>query len=291
VGKRVNLAELAREEVSDSYSPAPPSPRVQGSAPPDRLDRTVELDVSTLPVAEIAANPLNRRDAADETDEEFQQLVSTIQGHGVLQPIVVCSSAAFCDRYPDERVAVGAARWVALIGNRRLMAAAAAGQERVPAVVNDDRLASMYEVMLVENSHRKDLSPLHEAEAMSRVLAAEGISQRELAGRIGRTNVYVSQRIALLGLIAPLRAALNAGTLKVEQARQIGTLPPDEQQAIAEAGPPYRRRPVNGVNTSVPKAARRIAAGTPAQAAESIRRVFSPEELSELIRLLAGESD
>ncbi|MBC3189558.1 ParB/RepB/Spo0J family partition protein [Pseudonocardia sp. C8] len=247
-----------------------------------------------LPVADIVSNPLNQRAAADDEDAEFYELVATIRGHGVLQPIVVCSAAAFADRYPDEREAVDGASWVALIGNRRLRAATVAGLTRIPAMVNDDRVASMYEVMLVENSHRKALGPLHEAEAMQRLITESGISQRALATRIGRTPMYVSQRIALLGLIPPLREALELGTLKVEQARQFGPLPEHEQQAIAAAGSPYRKRtpgPVEARPEPPRRTRRSIAVSSPARAAASIREVFTETERAELIRLLSENPD
>jgi ParB family chromosome partitioning protein len=154
--------------------------------------------------------------------------------------------------------------------------------------VNDDRITSMYEVMLVENGHRKNLSPLDEAEAMSRVLKEEHITQKELARRVGRTAMYVSQRLALLNLIPELRNAFAVGILKLELARQIGTLPEDEQQAIADAGQPYRLQPAGGAKSGV--STRRISAGTPQQAAESIRKLFTPDELAELIRLLGTRS-
>ncbi|WP_226379236.1 ParB/RepB/Spo0J family partition protein [Pseudonocardia sp. KRD291] len=241
-----------------------------------------------LAVSQVAANPLNRRSDRDSSGEDFDQLVDTIRTHGVLQPIVVCSTAAFLDRYPKERGGLHGARWVSLIGNRRLQAAAAAGLEQVPALVNDDRVASMYEVMLVENSHRRDLGPLHEAVAMQQVLTESGISQRQLASRIGRSQPYITQRMALLGLIPELRDALDEGLLKVEQGREIGGLPETEQRAIAAAGSPYRRksRPTdNGVNTR-----RTITASSPAKAAESIRRLFGADELAELVRLLSEDA-
>lgn len=301
MGKRVNLAELAREEVPDAYSPAPKraaTPEQPPDAPtiPEALETesVAGTDLSLLAVADIVSNPLNQRPADDDADDDFDQLVDTVRGHGVLQPIVVCSAPAFVARYPDERGAVSSASWVALIGNRRLRAAAAAGLERVPALVNDDRIASMYEVMLVENSHRKDLGPFHEAEAMQRLLAEAGISQRALAGRIGRTPMYVSQRIALLGLIPALREALEAGTLKVEQARQFGGLPEDEQEAIAAAGPPYRKPtpgPADRVPQGAPRNRRSIAVSSPARAAASIREVFTETERAELIRLLSETAE
>lgn len=305
MGKRVNLAELAREEVPDDYPPPTPVPAAEPSPEPEATTRLRSVepsgsepapgpDTSMLPVAEIVSNPLNQRALGDDEDAEFYELVATIRGHGVLQPIVVCSAAAFIQRYPDETAALGEASWVALIGNRRLRASTVAGLTHIPALVNDDRVASMYEVMLVENSHRKALGPLHEAEAMQRLLAEAGISQRALATRIGRTPMYVSQRMALLGLIPVLREALELGDLKVEQARQFGSLSVQEQEAIAAAGPPYRRRPVGtppGNTEPVRRTRRSIAVSSPARAAASIREVFTETERAELIRLLSEAQD
>lgn len=297
MGTRINLADLAHEEVPDfapTARPRPPAQEPPAAEPssPDVVtgDNVSSLGESTLPIADIAANPLNRPGADDETDDdEFRELVATIRTHGVLQPILVCSAEAFSSRYPEHESSIDGASWVALIGNRRLRAATDAGLTDVPAVVNDDRIASMYEVMLVENGHRKNLSPLDEAQAMSRVLDEEKITQKELARRVGRTAMYVSQRLALLGLIPELRDAFAVGILKLELARQFGTLPESEQQAIVDAGQPYRLQPVGAAAKSGPST-RRITAGTPEQAAESIRKLFSPEELAELLRLLGTRS-
>ncbi|MBN9739188.1 MULTISPECIES: ParB/RepB/Spo0J family partition protein [unclassified Pseudonocardia] len=305
MGKRVNLAELAREEVEDYSPPPPPEPTPIRDTGPTAVPTPAPSPVAAAPtpepgpetsmltVSEIVANPLNQRGVDDMDDADFYELVSTIRGHGLLQPIVVCSVEAFRNRYPGHENDLGEAQWVALIGNRRLRAAAVAGLTRLPALINDDRVSSMYEVMLVENSHRKALGPLHEAEAMQRLLAEAEISQRALAGRIGRTPMYVSQRMALLGLIPSLREALEQGSLKVEQGRQFGSLPEDEQEAIAAAGPPYRKQPtVNPEQAAeMPRRTRRsIAVSSPARAAASIREVFTETERLELIRLLSEAS-
>ncbi|MGQ0576002.1 MAG: ParB/RepB/Spo0J family partition protein [Pseudonocardia sp.] len=143
----------------------------------------------------------------------------------------------------------------------------------------------MWEVMLVENGQRRDLPPWLEAEAMEEALRAAGISQAELARRIGKSGAYVTQRLALLRLVPELRSLLEAGELTVEQARQLGDLSSGEQRAIAAAGRPYRRRDVNAVNAG--SRPRTIRVTTPA-AAESIRQRFEPSELAELIELLAA---
>lgn len=282
MGKRVNLAELAHDDISDvTETPRTDTPDTghRDGAGPDRV-----------PTAAIASNPLNPRPSADLADEEFDQLVATIREHGVLQPIVVCTAAAFLARYPEQQAEVEPAQWVALLGNRRLLATRMADVELVPIVVDDARVATMYEVILIENSHRRDLGPVYEAEAMQHVLTDSGISQRELATRIGRTHVYIAQRLALLGLIPQLRAALDTGQLKVEHARQIGKLSTEQQEAIAASGPPYRPHPP-ATGNAVTSRRHTITTTTPAHAADSIRKLFSPDELTELITLLSQRSD
>lgn len=287
MGKRVNLAELAREEVPDDYAPTPAkSGRAPASAAVAEPTGQPTLEQAALPLADIASNPLNRRSNADLWGDDFDELVTTIREHGVLQPIVVCSAEAFLNHYPEQKPEVIGAAWVALIGNRRLLAARSADLAQVPVLVNDERVATMYEVMLIENSHRRDLGPLHEAEAMQQVLdGSVGGSRRELATRIGRSHAYVNQRLALLGLIPALRKAFEDGQLMLERARELGGLPVPEQESIAAAGPPYRRQARPGGN-AVSTYRRSISASTPQKAAESIRRLFTPAELDELVQLL-----
>lgn len=295
MGKKVNLAELANDDYYEP-SPAPAvssvpklEPVPDGPSAPDKSATGAQAKdgapaATLVPIDTVALNPLNKRPPGE--DDEIADLAATIQERGVIQPLVVCSREAYVAEFPDQAGAVNGKRWIVLIGNRRLQAARAAGSVEVPILVNDESAASMYEVMLVENGQRRDLPPLLEAEAMSAVLSKEGISRRELARRIGKSHVYVAQRLALLGLIPELRRALQAGELKIELAREFGDLPPEQQEQIVEAGKPYRRLRGNGVTASRGSSGRRIRAATPAIAAESIRQSFSRDELAELIRLL-----
>lgn len=277
MARKVNLASLAADDVADST----PQERHRAGA-------------TELPIDKVALNPLNQRSDGDEDPDELAELTATIREHGVLQPLVVATTAAFLQRYPDQTAALGGSQWVALIGNRRLAAARDAGLQHVPAVVNDERTGSMFEVMLVENSHRRNLAPLREAEAMRRVLDRDEVSQAALARRIGRTPAYVTQRLALLTLIPALRAALENGSLSVKLAREFGSLPDQEQEAIAAAGPPDWTPRVNRVNAPRRRAAGRpsnLPVGNPEAAVRTIRELYSGDELAELIRLLVAENE
>jgi ParB family chromosome partitioning protein len=122
---------------------------------------------------------------------------------------------------------------------------------------------------------------------MAEVLKATAVSQRELARRLGKSHVYVAQRLILLNLVPELRTAVDDGELKIELAREFGELSQTEQQAIVAAGKPYRR-PGSGNGVTRPPVARSIRITSPAAAAESIRQKFNSDELAELIRLLTS---
>ena len=268
MSRKVDLAALAAADVPDS---TPSASRASAG-------------VTELPIDRVVANPLNKRTEADEDQAELEAMAQTIREHGVLQPLIVVTAATFSTAYPEQREAVGEARWVTLIGNRRLVAAKMAGQSNVPGIINNGQAASMFEVMLVENGHRRDLAPLREAEAMRLVLDRDNLKQSDLSRRIGRTEAYVTQRLHLLGLIPALRDALDAGTLTVERGREIGAkLSAAEQEGLAAAGPPYVHS-LNGVKARTQRAT--IAAGDPAAAAQSIRKLYTGEQLAELVRLL-----
>lgn len=283
MGKRINISDLAEDDFYDEQAPSP-TPAEPGHAPvADRMGHPM------VPIGTVVTNPLNKRPPGE--DDEIEGMAETIRSHGkVIQPLVVCSAQAFFAEFPHLAKQIGDAEWVVLVGNRRLLASRRAGVDDVPIIVNDDKVASMFEVMLIENAHHRAMPPLLEAEAMVEVQKKDDISNRELARRIGKSHVYVAQRLALLKLIAPLKAAFERGELKIELARQIGDLSEAEQRRIVEAGKPYRLRGGNGVTAQAVRA-RTIRVSTPAIAAASIRERFNASELQELVRLLTETLD
>lgn len=268
MGKRLNLADYG--QGTDKFTP----PALE-----DLSNTTGEqLAYRTVPLTSVTTNPLNERPP---TDDDLAELAATIREYGTIQPPLVCSAAAFLDEHPDQRAHVTGADWVTLIGNRRLIAARHVGLTELAVIVDDDHVGSMYSAMLVENLQRKDMPPWHEAEAIDKALRAEGLTQSQLAERIGKSPGFISQRLALLKLIPELRQALERGTLKLEDARSFGDLPKAEQEAIAAAGSPYGRRPG--------PVARRGWAATPSHAATAIGKRFTdPAELAELVDLLTA---
>lgn len=283
MGKRINISDLAEEDFYNEQAPSETSAARGDEAAAGGAGNP------TAPIGSVVTNPLNKRPPGE--DDDIEGMAETIREHGkVIQPLVVCSANAFLAEFPHLTKEIGDAQWVVLVGNRRLLASRKAEVTEVPIIVNDDQVASMFEVMLIENVHRRSLPPLLEAEAMVEVQKKEGISNRELSRRLGKSHVYVAQRLALLKLIPELAAAFERGELKIELAREFGELTKEEQLRIVAAGKPYRRRGGNGVTTRAQRA-RTIRVSTPAVTAASIRERFSADELAELIRLLTETND
>ncbi len=268
---------MAKVSLAD-FTPDTASRREKTPAP----EAVGSLAIRELPLDQIATNPLNARTEADEDPEELQRLADTITARGVLQPIVVCGVDAFLEQHPDQRDTVVGSSWVALIGNRRVAGSRLAGVTTIRSVVDVDALGSIDEVMLVENGARRDLHPLREADALGRLRDRDGLTLRDIAHRIGRTHPYVQQRLNLLKLIPELRAALEAGTLLLARARELGALDEATQRRIAATGPPWR-----GGNAVTTRRARTLPVGDPAAAARSIQELYTGDELDELVRLLS----
>lgn len=281
-GQRVNLAELANE---DFYDPVDDAPTPTATPTPSNGGPSGDGAPLTVPTRTVVANPLNARPAGD--DDEIDELADSIRtGVGILTPVMVCPVDLYCQEYPDQTSAVNGAEWVALMGNRRLRAAIRADVQELSVIVTREP-GLMFEMMLVENVQRRPLPPLHEARAMENAKQSGNLSTRELARRMGKSHMYVQQRLALLGLIPELAQAFESGDLKIELAREFGTLPKAQQREIARAGKPYRKPGVNDVSTTTRP--RSIRVSTPSAAAQSIRERFSQDELQELIQLLSQD--
>lgn len=176
----------------------------------------IEAEQTTLALDELhpaADNP--RRHLGDLTE-----LAASMRTVGLLEPIVVTPNA---DGY------------TIVAGARRHAAAKKAGLDTVPVVV----LANLseeqrQEAMLIENLQRTDLMPLEEAGAFQRLLDL-GLTQKDLAAKIGRSASHISKRIQLLKLPEPAREALDAGTLPVNDALELAPLSDAPESVVRSA--------------------------------------------------------
>jgi ParB family transcriptional regulator, chromosome partitioning protein len=139
--------------------------------------------------------------------EAFKELVHSIRELGVLQPIVV------------REIKEGS--YELIMGERRLRASKEAGLKKIPAVIRETEDQNMLRDALLENLHRSDLNPLEEASAYAQLLEDFGITQEQLADRIGRSRPQITNTLRLLKLPASVQRQVAAGVLSAGHARAI----------------------------------------------------------------------
>ena len=171
-----------------------------------------------LSLDRIDPNPRQPRGSFDE--EPLQELTTSIEAVGVLQPIVVRPSGE---------------RYQIVMGERRVRAARAAGLERIPAIVRTTEDDQMLRDALLENVHREDLNPLEEAAAYEQLLLDFGITQEELAARLGKSRPVIANAMRLLRLPGSVQRRIAARTLSAGHARAVASLEdPVQQERLAD---------------------------------------------------------
>lgn len=148
-------------------------------------------------------------------DEELQELMVSIREIGVLQPIVV---------RPLTGATQGGPQYELIMGERRLRATKALGLPTIPAVVKNTADEDMLRDALLENLHRANLNPLEEASAYQQLLADFGITQDQLAAKIGRSRPQITNTLRLLRLPTGIQNKVAAGVLSAGHARAILSL-------------------------------------------------------------------
>lgn len=167
------------------------------------------LSPQELPIDQIEPNPFQPRSTIDPA--KLQTLADSIRQHGIIQPLVVREAEP--------------GRYYLIAGERRWRAAQLAGFATVPIVLKDASPRAQLELALVENVVRADLSPLEEAAAYRQLVEEFGLTQGEVAERVGRSRVSVTNTMRLLLSPDQVQAALNAGHITEGHARALLGLP------------------------------------------------------------------
>ncbi|KAA9089247.1 ParB/RepB/Spo0J family partition protein [Microbacterium radiodurans] len=168
---------------------------------------------------EIVPNPRQPRTNFDADD--LAELVHSVREFGVLQPVVV--------RTNED------GKYELIMGERRTRAAREAGLATIPVIVRDTADENLLRDALLENLHRSQLNPLEEASAYQQLLEDFGITQEELATRIGRSRPQISNTIRLLRLPVPVQQRVAAGVLSAGHARAILAVGEDDgMQRLAD---------------------------------------------------------
>ncbi len=190
--------------------PTRPPPAASTQAVPGAVYREVDT-------AAIRPNPHQPRRNFD--TDTLAELAHSIREFGLLQPIVV------------REIEDG---YELVMGERRWRAAQHAGLAALPAIVRRTQDDEMLRDALLENIHRVQLNPLEEAAAYEQLLAEFGVTQSELADRIGRSRPVVTNTIRLLRLPVPVQRRVAAGVLSAGHARALlGLDDPVRQEELA----------------------------------------------------------
>ena len=181
------------------------------SNPLDTLDKMVEEtpkeEVVEVKLSELRSNPYQPRRNFDE--EKLKELSESIKEFGVLEPILIKKSI-----HGYEIIA----------GERRYRASQMAGLETIPAVIKDFSDENMMQIALLENIQREDLSAIEEAEAYSKLVRSLGISQEELARRMGKSRSHITNMIGLLKLPEEIKQDVVDGLISMGHARVLSKL-------------------------------------------------------------------
>jgi ParB family chromosome partitioning protein len=184
--------------------------------PRESTTSTGDAKYQMVPVDRIEPNPLQPRREFDE--DALQQLAESFKRNGVMQPLVVKKNGS---------------NFTIIAGERRLRAARIAGLTEVPVVLMDEvDEGRMLELALVENLQREDLNPLEAAEGYRTLMERFGLTQNELAGRVGKSRVAVANTMRLLTLPEQVKRLIREGKLSEGHARAL--LAVDNEQRLIE---------------------------------------------------------
>mgnify|MGYP001166430893 CR=1 FL=1 len=207
IGALIPTADQGESRPVDVFFPEAPPAEDLVTVPGARL---IHIDPNT-----IVPNPRQPRTNFD--PDELAELVHSVREFGVLQPVVVR------DR--------GDGTYELIMGERRTRASREAGLDSIPAIVRDTADEHLLRDALLENLHRSQLNPLEEASAYQQLLEDFGITQEELAGRIGRSRPQISNTIRLLKLPIPVQQRVAAGVISAGHARAILSVEGDDAMA------------------------------------------------------------
>ncbi|MGH2365967.1 MAG: ParB/RepB/Spo0J family partition protein [Chloroflexota bacterium] len=168
---------------------------------------------------QIRPNPHQPRQQFD--NASLRELADSITEHGLLQPLVVTALPP---------AASGISEYQLIAGERRWQAAKLAQLERVPVIVKEASDQQLIELALIENIQRADLNALEEAAAYQELQREYGLTHEEIARRVGKSRVTVTNSLRLLSLPNPIRHALVDGKISEGHARVLLSLPTETAQ-------------------------------------------------------------
>ena len=157
-----------------------------------------------VPIDQIVPNPDQPRRRFD--DETLEELAASMKEVGLLQPVVLTAA--------DDGYQL-------IAGERRWRAAKRAGLVDIPAVIRETAGRSTLVEALVENVQRQDLTAIEEAHAYQQLLETHGMTQEQVADRVGKSRPTVSNTVRLLQLVDEIQEMVDVGDLSAGHARAL----------------------------------------------------------------------
>ena len=189
-------------------APPPAAVAVAAVVVPPEPPAPPKGSVLKLPIEAIHRDTLQPRRHFDE--EKLRELTESIKAQGVLMPVLV--------RKDGEGYKI-------IAGERRWRASQLAGLHEIPAIVREVTEVEAFELALVENLQRADLNPMEEAEGYHRLVEEFGLTQDQVAQRVGKERSTVANALRLLGLPPEVKNMVAEGNLSAGHARALLGVP------------------------------------------------------------------
>ena len=209
--------------------------------PGESLEKVESIE--HIHVKSIKVNPYQPRKTFDEN--AIQELSASIKEHGILQPIIL------------RKIGI---TYEIVVGERRFRAAKMAGLEEIPAVVRILTDKETMEWAILENLQREDLTPIEEAEAYQNLMDNIGLTQEQLAFRLGKSRPHIANHVRLLSLPEKIRNYISESKLSMGHGRTLLGLRKKEQillvaEQVLKEGLNVRQleRLVQKLNDDVPR--------------------------------------
>ena len=164
-------------------------------------------EIVEIPLEELRPNPYQPRKVFDE--EALQDLADSIKEHGVFQPIIIKKSIK---------------GYEIIAGERRYRASKIAGLTKIPAIIRNFTDEQMMEIALLENLQRENLNAIEEAIAYKKMIQNLGITQEELAKKVGKSRSHVTNIIGLLRLPQEVQQLVADSKITMGHARALSKL-------------------------------------------------------------------
>ena len=162
-------------------------------------------EVDTIDINKIEPNATQPRKFFDE--DSLQELAESIRHHGLIEPLIVQKSKE--DFYSI------------IAGERRWRAARIAGLKNIPVIVKEYNSQQIIEIALIENLQREDLNPIEEAEAFNRLIEEYNLKQDEIAEKVSKSRVTITNSLRLLKLDERVRNMIIEDKIKSGHARAL----------------------------------------------------------------------